>query len=63
MRYKFWNCCKVEDLEDALVIWIGQMNTKKRTVATKVIKKQAKVLGEQISVDKFYTQKNSVYFA
>lgn len=39
------------------------MNTKKRTVATKVIKKQAKVLGEQISVDKFYTQKNSVYFA
>jgi hypothetical protein len=38
----------LEDLEDALVIWIGQINTKNGTAANEVIMKQAKVLGQQM---------------
>jgi hypothetical protein len=42
--------CKVEDLEDVLIIWIGQVNVKNGTAADEVIKEQAKVTGQQMSV-------------
>jgi hypothetical protein len=42
-----------EDPEDALIIWIGQVNTKNGTGPDKVIKEQAKLRGQQMSVTNF----------
>jgi hypothetical protein len=55
---KFLKHAKFEDREDALVrpILIGQVNAKSGTVTDEVIKEQAKVLSQQMSV-KFSTEK------
>jgi hypothetical protein len=44
---------KLEDLMDVLVIWIGQLHTNNEPETYEVIKEQAKVLGQQISVTNF----------
>jgi hypothetical protein len=41
---KWLKVAKLEDLEDVLVIWIGQLNSKSGTVIDEVIKEQAKIL-------------------
>jgi hypothetical protein len=43
----------IENLEDASVIWIGQVNARNGTATDKVIKQRAKALGEQIGVINF----------
>ncbi|XP_021916826.1 tigger transposable element-derived protein 6-like [Zootermopsis nevadensis] len=44
---------KHEDLEDALIIWIGQVNARNGTTTDGVIKEQAKVIGQQMGVTNF----------
>jgi hypothetical protein len=52
---------ELEDLEDVLVIWIGQMHTNSETATDEVIKEHGKGLGEQMSVTNF-VQKNLYVF-
>jgi hypothetical protein len=42
-----------EDPEDALVIWIGQVNVRNGTAADEVIKKQVKVIGQKLGMRNF----------
>jgi hypothetical protein len=44
---------KHEDLEDALIIWIGQVNARNGTATDGVIKQQAKVIGQRMGVKNF----------
>jgi hypothetical protein len=46
---KWLKCAKLEDLEDALVIWNGGV-VKNGTATDEFIKEQAKILGQQMSV-------------
>jgi hypothetical protein len=48
---------KLEDPEDALVIWVGQMNVKNKTATVEVINEQAKVSDQQMSVTNFAQKK------
>jgi hypothetical protein len=41
---------KLEDFEDVLDIWIGQLNVRNGTAADEVIKEQMTVLGQQMNV-------------
>jgi hypothetical protein len=62
---KWLKGAKLEDLEDALVIWIGQVDTNNETATDGVVKEQAKILRKQMSVTMsqiLYT-KTSKYFA
>jgi hypothetical protein len=53
-----WKCetvegCKTakhQDIEDTLIIWIGQVNVKNGTAADEVTKKQVKVNAQQMGV-------------
>jgi hypothetical protein len=40
-----------------LVIWIGQLHTNNETATDEVIKEQAKILGQQMSVTNFVKKK------
>jgi hypothetical protein len=44
---------EIEDLEDVLVIWLGQMNAKNGVAISKVTKEHVKVIELQISVINF----------
>jgi hypothetical protein len=44
---------ELEDLEETLVIWTGQVSAKNVTATYEVIKAQAKVCGQQMSVTNF----------
>jgi hypothetical protein len=50
---KWSNGAKLEDIVDALVIWIGQVNVKNVTATDEVIKEEAKVIGQQMCVTQF----------
>jgi hypothetical protein len=50
---------KIEDLEDASVIWTGQVNAKNRTATDEVVEEQVKVPGQQMSGTSFV---NKNYF-
>jgi hypothetical protein len=52
---------KLEDLEDALVIGIGQVNVKNGTAIDEVTNEQAKVIGQQMSGANF-VHKNCYVF-
>lgn len=44
---------KHQDVESTLIDWIGKMNAESRTVNDKIIKKRAKVIGQQMGVTDF----------
>jgi hypothetical protein len=54
---------KGENLEDVLVIWIGQDNAKNETANDEVIEEQVKVLGQQISVTNVIHKNWYVFFS
>lgn len=47
---KLLEVTKFEDLEDALVIWLGQVNVKNETSTDEVIKEEVKAAGQQMSL-------------
>jgi hypothetical protein len=54
---------KLEDLKDALVIWIWQVYTQNGTKTYKVVKEQANLHGQQVSVTNFannFAPKNEI---
>jgi hypothetical protein len=48
---------RLDDLKDALDIWIWQVNVNNGTATDEVIKEQVKVLGQQMSVKSFEHKK------
>jgi hypothetical protein len=50
---KWLKATKLEDLEDMLGIWIGQVNMKNGAATDEVIKEQVEVPEQQISVTHF----------
>jgi hypothetical protein len=48
---------KLQDLDDTLVTWIGQVNVKNGTAIDEVIKEQEKILGQQMTVTDFLHKK------
>jgi hypothetical protein len=52
---------KLEHFENALVIWIRQVNAKSTTAGNEVIKELAKALGQQMNVINF-VHKVGIYF-
>jgi hypothetical protein len=40
---------KFEDIEDASVIWMGQVNVKNGTATDEVIKEEVKAVGQQMT--------------
>lgn len=52
---------KTEQLEDVLVIWIGQVHLKNKTATHDFIKEQAEVHGQQIRVTNFVYKKRYVF--
>jgi hypothetical protein len=59
---KWLKGAKLEDLADALVIWIWQVNVKNGKATDEIIKEQVKLLGQQMSVTNF-VYKTDIYFA
>jgi hypothetical protein len=50
---KWLKVAKLEDLEDELIIWTGQVNEKNGTATNEVVEEQAKVLEQQTNLTNF----------
>jgi hypothetical protein len=50
---KWLKRAKHQDAEDALIIWIGQVNAKNGTATDDIIKEQAKIIGQQTGVTNY----------
>jgi hypothetical protein len=44
---------KHQGTEDALIIWLQQVNAKNGTATDEIIKEQAKILGQQMGVTSY----------